>query len=199
MKRLLIRLLLVGSFIGGTVPTITQAEEINEKEHADIQVNGSLGVDRERMEEINESSEDWLNVTVDTATIFYNVNGQKKIQSPTYNITNNSSRPVDVSITNFVQTNNESIADISALTLTSPTATTDETLISNGTLINFGSPIHLFTLANKERKLTTDGLTNYPSATTFGYGGTLTSNSVSKSSPVFTMTLQLDAFSWMEP
>ncbi len=80
---------------------------------------------------------------------------------------NNSSRPVDVSITNFVQTNNESIADISALTLTSPTATTDETLISNGTLINFGSPIHLFTLANKEGKLTTDGLTNYPSATTF--------------------------------
>ncbi len=87
MERLLIRLLLVGSFIGGTVPMITQAEEINEKEHADIQVNGSLGVDRERMEEINESSEDWLNVTVDTATIFYNVNGQKKIQSPTYNIT----------------------------------------------------------------------------------------------------------------
>lgn len=58
MKRLLIRLLLVGSFIGGTVLMITQAEEINEKEHADIQVNGSLGVDRERMEEINESSED---------------------------------------------------------------------------------------------------------------------------------------------
>ena len=199
MKRLLIRLLLVGSFIGGTVPMITQAEEINEKEHADIEVNGSLGVDRERMEEINENSEDWLNVTVDTATIFYNVNGQKKIQSPTYNITNNSSCPVDVSITNFVQTNNESIADISALTLTSPTATTDETLISNGTLINFGSPIHLFTLANREGKLTTDGLTNYPSATTFGYGGTLTSNSVSKSYPVFTMTLQLDAFSWMDP
>ena len=41
------------------VPMITQAEEINEKEHTDIQVNGSLGVDRERMEEINESSEDW--------------------------------------------------------------------------------------------------------------------------------------------
>ena len=140
MKRLLIRLLLVGSFIGGTVPMITQAEEINEKEHADIEVNGSLGVDRERMEEINENSEDWLNVTVDTATIFYNVNGQKKIQSPTYNITNNSSCPVDVSITNFVQTNNESIADISALTLTSPTATTDETLISNGTLINLVAP-----------------------------------------------------------
>ena len=118
MKRLLIRLLLVGSFIGGTMPIVTQAEAINEKEHADIQVNGSLGVDRERMEEINESREDWLNVTVDTATIFYNINGQKKIQSPTYNITNNSSRPVDVSITNFVQTNNESIADISALTLT---------------------------------------------------------------------------------
>lgn len=91
------------------------------------------------------------------------------------------------------------MADISALTLTSPTATTDETLISNGTLINFGSPIHLFTLANREGKLITDGLTNYPSATTFGYGGTLTSNSVSKSYPVFTMTLQLDAFSWMEP
>lgn len=197
MKKLLIHLLFVASFVAGAVPIVIQAEETSEKELMDIQVNGSLGSNCERMEEIKESSEDWLNVTLDTATIFYNMNGQKKIQSPTYNITNNSSRPVDVSITNFVQTNNESIADISDLTLMSPAATTDEALISNGTLINFGSPIHLFTLANNEGKLAKDGLADYPFSTTFEYGGTLTTNSLTKSSPVFTMTLQLDVFSWM--
>ena len=200
MKKVLASLLFIGSFTGILVPAAIHAEEIIGEENADIQVNGSLGLDNtDPSEDIEEGNDSWINVTVDTATIFYNVNGRTDIQSPTYNISNNSGRPVDVSVADFVQTNSESIAEISTLNLTSPAATSDEILISNGTLINFGSPVHLFTLANNEGKLTSDGEATNPFATTFGYNGTLSSSSVTKSSPIFTMTLQLDAVSWTTP
>ncbi|RAV23560.1 hypothetical protein DQE84_20290, partial [Staphylococcus warneri] len=70
-----------------------------------------------------ESHDNWINVTLDTATIFYNVSGRNDIESPTYTIENKSGRPVDVSIADFAQTNAESITEISSLNLVSPAAT----------------------------------------------------------------------------
>lgn len=121
MKKVLVSMLFSGSFVGFVAPAMVQAEDVIGVDQADIQINGTIGLDNTDPEEaIEESHDNWINVTLDTATIFYNVSGRNDIESPTYNIENKSGRPVDVSIADFAQTNAESITEISSLNLVSP-------------------------------------------------------------------------------
>ena len=197
MKKVLVSMLFSGSFVGFVAPAMVQAEDVIGVDQADIQINGTIGLDNTDPEEaIEESHDNWINVTLDTATIFYNVSGRNDIESPTYTIENKSGRPVDVSIADFAQTNAESITEISSLNLVSPAAT-NTSLIAAGTLTDFATtPVKLFTLANNEGKLTANGTANNAFSTTFNYAGTVSSTTATKSTPTFILTLQLDAVSW---
>ncbi|MEE1499604.1 MAG: hypothetical protein U0K17_06510, partial [Enterococcus hirae] len=98
MKKVLVSMLFSGSFVGFVAPAMVQAEDVIGVDQADIQINGTIGLDNTDPEEaIEESHDNWINVTLDTATIFYNVSGRNDIESPTYTIENKSGRPVDVS------------------------------------------------------------------------------------------------------
>ena len=184
MKKVLVSMLFSGSFVGFVAPAMVEAEDVIGVDQADIQINGTIGLDNTDPEEaIEESHDNWINVTLDTATIFYNVSGRNDIESPTYTIENKSGRPVDVSIADFAQTNAESITEISSL--------------AAGTLTDFATtPVKLFTLANNEGKLTANGTANNAFSTTFNYAGTVSSTTATKSTPTFNLTLQLDAVSW---
>lgn len=200
MKKRLASLFIAGSFVGGLVPIAVHAQDVIGDGSAEIKVNGSIGLDNtDPTETIDEESEDWINVTLDTATIFYNISGRTNIESPTYTIKNNSGRPVDVTITKFEKTNSESISEISSLKFVSPEAS-DTALISSGSVTDFETtPARLFTLANNEGKLTSAGESTSASETTFGYQGVLSSSTAAKSAPTFDLTLQLDAVSWTAP
>lgn len=85
MKKVLVSMLFSGSFVGFVAPAMVQAEDVIGVDQADIQINGTIGLDNTDPEEaIEESHDNWINVTLDTATIFYNVSGRNDIESPTY-------------------------------------------------------------------------------------------------------------------
>ena len=103
MKKILSGLLLIGFLSGGAASVF--AAEVNGTDSASITVDGSLGQDNtdENAPNIDEGSNDWINVTVDTANIFYTTkeSQHKNITSPDYTITNNSGRAVKVSVLDF--------------------------------------------------------------------------------------------------
>lgn len=174
----------------------------------DVIIEGTLGADnKDESSNIPEGSDSWINVTVDTATIFYNTSSNAAIQSPNYTITNNSGRPVAVGISNFVQNNTDvSIESINSLVLNVTRSTSDTTdstgqststtLISSGVRTDFTTPTSIVTLANSNGKLAKgDTADSYGKAATFKYSGsTDTLSSVIK--PEFTMTLLFTPQSW---
>lgn len=195
-KKLLASLFVLGTTAGAFSPTTILATDVIGEPTADIQINGSLGLDNtDPEEEIEEGDTNWINVTLDTATIFCNLAGTTSINSPTYTIANNSGRPVAVSVKNFAS-NSGDYSAISALDIVSPSPlSASRRLITTGQLEDFvpESSGVMFTLANHEGRLTATGNTTNPSATTFSYRGAVTSPDVSEASPSFTLTLQLDA------
>lgn len=192
-KKLLSSLLVLGTTAGAFAPATILATDVLAEPTADITINGSLGLDNtDPDEEIEEGDTNWVNVTLDTATIFYNHRNTAEIASPTYNIVNNSGRPVSVSIQNFANTGGD-FSEISSLTINSPEFSVSEDLITNGELHAFTEVTNLFTLANSEGSLAANGGITGPNAATFNYSGTVSSNTVARANPAFTLTLQLDA------
>ncbi|WP_195513306.1 hypothetical protein [Enterococcus sp. 1001283B150225_161107_E12] len=195
-KKLLASVFVLGTTAGAFAPTTILASDVIGEPTADIQINGSLGLDNtDPEEEIEEGDTNWINVTLDTATIFYNLAGTISINSPTYNIANNSGRPVAVSVKNFAS-NSGDYSAISALDIVSPSPlSASRRLIANGQLQDFTpeSSGVIFTLANREGRLTATGDTSNPTSTTFSYSGAVTSANISEANPSFTLTLQLDA------
>lgn len=194
MKKIMVGLLVAGACFGMALPSVVNAADVNGEGSADVTVNGTIGMDNtDPTSPIEEGNDSWINVTLDTATVFYNVKGQTTIESPTYNIKNNSGRPVDVSVQSFSQTNSVDISNINSLNLKIGDGTTSEELIdSNGLSTSFaGSP--LFSLANKNGNFTsTDTADPSKAETTFSYDGDLTAASSTTTNPEFTMTLKLD-------
>lgn len=197
MKKVIASLFVASACLGGILPTVAQAEaeDVNGASEANITVNGTIGVDNTNPEaNINEGSDAWINVTLDTATVFYNVAGQTTIESPTYNIENKSGRPVNVSVTAFSHTNSEDIAGITKLNLVSTRS--DGTALTETELINGGSiptipETKILSLANNEGKFTEDGTaTTDAKKATFGYTGEVSEGA--ESTPSFTLTLQFD-------
>ena len=207
MKKVIASLFVASACLGGVLPTVAQAADVNGASEANITVNGTIGVDNTDPEaNINEGSDTWINVTLDTATVFYNVAGQTTIESPTYNIENKSGRPVDVSVTAFSQDNSDDIANITELNLVSMradgTASTETALFSGpGTpKETFVTPAPILSLANTENKFTENGTaTTNAKKATFGYTGKVVKDAAA-SAPSFTLTLQFDVpTTWTTP
>lgn len=200
MKKVIASLFVASACLDGILPTVAQAEaeDVNGASEANITVNGTIGVDNTNPEaNINEGSDAWINVTLDTATVFYNVAGQTTIESPTYNIENKSGRPVNVSVTAFSHTNSEDIAGITKLNLVSTrsdgTDSTETPLFSGaGTPIGtLETPESILPLANNDRDMGDGTKIANANKATFGYTGEV-SETATASKPSFTLTLQFD-------
>ncbi len=204
MKKVIASLFVASACLGGILPTVAQAENVNGESEANITVNGTIGTDNTDPEaNINEGSDTWINVTLDTATVFYNVAGQTTIESPTYNIENMSGRPVDVSVKAFSHDGIADIADITKLNLVSMLANgtaSKETELINGGSIPTIPETKILSLANNEGKFTEDGTeTTDVKKATFGYTGEVSETAVA-STPTFTLTLQFDVpTTWTTP
>lgn len=197
MKKMIASLLVAGVTLGMALPTAVNAavENTNGESSADVQVNGTIGMDNTNPgSSIEEGSDAWINVSLDTDTVFYNVKGQTTIESPTYDIENKSGRPVDVSVEKFEHDDNsDSYSDIKTLNLNIGDGSSDQ-LIANGVLKNAPAQLPLFRLANNEGK-TTEGQQTpdlSKATTTFSYNGELNGASTDTKNPNFTMTLKLD-------
>ncbi|MBO0461415.1 hypothetical protein JZO83_06605 [Enterococcus sp. DIV1298c] len=198
-KKLLSSLLVVGTSLGALAPATILATDVIGNSSADITINGSLGLDNtDPDEEIEEGDTNWINVTLDTATIFYNLSGTTTIDSPTYNIENKSGRPVKVSIKDFTQTDTSNISVIDSLDFVSSIGGSAITkpLITSGDIEDFTNPTELFTLANSVGNLNADGTSTGDQSTTFKYEGTVSGDNIARTNPAFTLTLQLDAVSF---
>ena len=198
--------LLIGSL--GCMASTAYATETtvnNGSNTGDVTINGTLGADNtDPSATIPEGSDSWINVTLDTATIFYNTSSSTTIDSPKYNIKNNSGRPIAVTPTAISQTNNVDISSIKNLTVNfkrdDSNQLTTASLISEGSAtVSKAAPI---TLANKYGQLLpTDTAAKDPStvvnaSATFYYGGSVSSELSTTISPAFTMTLTFVPVVW---
>lgn len=84
MKKILSGLLVGSALLGGAASVYAVEENVSGTNSASITVNGSLGQDNtdENGPNIDEGSDDWINVTVDTANIFYTTKDSNTKQSP---------------------------------------------------------------------------------------------------------------------
>lgn len=102
MKKTIVGLAaMVLSLVGGGAVFAVETGHIIGSSEGGIEVAGHLGVKNTEENPIISYSEDWINVNLPTATIFYNVEGQKEIRSSSYGIRNNSARGVKVSLKSF--------------------------------------------------------------------------------------------------
>lgn len=102
MKKLLSTLLVSTAVLSYSAQAVSADQTIIAQQDTDVAVNGTLGADNtDPGSTIPEGDKDWINVTLPTDTIFYNKVTDKTIKSPTYTITNNSGRPVKVSVNGF--------------------------------------------------------------------------------------------------
>ncbi|BAK22287.1 hypothetical protein [Melissococcus plutonius] len=208
MKKLLMAVLLIGSVVSfetvGLAEDDTEAsnqQTVNGKKDADITVEGTLGADNKNPEEkIPEGSNDWINVTVPTKTIFYNTVENKNIQSPTYTIMNNSGRPVTVSATNFVDTTSDVTLptdfDLNLQVKGNNPTSANTPLVTDGKIVT-GLNAKLITLANNQNQLVASDPENenpVNNKATFTYGGTATVTKSTKLS--YTLSLKFDAVAW---
>ncbi|MBO0451120.1 MULTISPECIES: hypothetical protein [Enterococcus] len=173
MKKILSGLL-VGSVLFGGAASIYAAEEnVNGTNSASITVNGSLGQDNtdENGPNIDEGSEDWINVTVDTANIFYTTKDteHKTITSPYYAITNNSGRGVKISVADFT-VDSGNLDNVEALEISGKDYSAMDKTVD---LKSFAAGEFLV-LANNQGKLNvdTDPSGGYTKDTLYKYSGT---------------------------
>lgn len=166
-------LLVSGILLGGL--GTAHAEVVNGQDSANITVNGSLGQDNtdENAPNIDDGSKDWINVTLDTANIFYTTKASdhKTITSPAYTITNNSGRAVKVSATNFT-VDSGNLTNVDDLKIEANDA---EGTAQSVDLKTFASGDFL-KLANKNGKLNveTDAENAHANTTSYKYIGTTT-------------------------
>lgn len=173
------------------------------KNTQDVTINGTLGADNTDPDAvIPEGSDSWINVTLDTATIFYNTKSSNSIESPKYTITNNSGRPVTVVPSAIKQTNSVDITSLTKLAVDFTRG--DTTTPVSTTLVTSGTPAianaNTLTLGNKSGQLVKgDAANSSPTnnAATFAYSGTAATSSLTEAiKPTFTMTLTFKAVSW---
>lgn len=174
--------LLTAMMLGLSISGLTQvtfAQTIDGENSADVIINGSIGKLDNTAPDTNipEGSDEWINVTVDTATAFHTTtaSAHKNIESADYSIQNNSGRGVAVTL------NKMDGAPIYVDTLTinakgnglveTPDATN---LVENNALVNLTSSPVWMKLANKDGRLNidTDEASTYANAAKFNYTGT---------------------------
>ena len=165
----------------------TFADQTVQGSSATVAVNGTLGADNTNPDsKIPEGDDNWINVTVPTSTIFYNTPKDATVKSPTYNIVNNSGRPVDVSATAFTADSANVAPNDFSLTLqtvgtASNIATTAMTKLVDAGAVTTSLNVKLITLANKEGKMTSAGTaTAGDNESTFTYGGSSTTTTMTQ-------------------
>lgn len=202
---------LIGSalFVGISLFTVAHADTSTLSDgtnNANVAVNGTIGADNtDPTAPIPEGSDKWLNITLDTATIFYNTQTDTNIVSPKYQITNNSGRPVSVKVNSFTQNDNVAIDSIGSLNVNmNRKGTSSDTsgsslstnLISNGAISNFSTAGSL-SLANKSGQIkSTDTDGSFSNQANFDYTGNVISKLSSTLQPSFTMNLLFTPISW---
>ncbi|MCK8605894.1 hypothetical protein [Leuconostoc citreum] len=193
------------STVGTTVVNATTISDGTN--NADVTVNGTLGADNtDPVAPIPEGSDKWINVTLDTATIFYNTQTDKNIVSPTYNITNNSGRPVSFKVNSFKQNDSVPLSSISSLNanFTRKVTATDTSgsnvstnLITGGSINSDFSSATSTQLANKNGMLSAKDTSGaYSNSATFNYNGTVTDKLTATINPKFTMNLLFTPSDW---
>ncbi|GAX46497.1 hypothetical protein [Pseudolactococcus reticulitermitis] len=194
MKKLLSTLLISTAVLAGGAQAVLADQDVVAKTDADIAVSGTLGADNtDPGSTIPEGDKDWINVTLPTDVIFYNKATDAAIKSPTYDLTNNSGRPVTVSVASFkAGTSNPTLPADFALNLdvTGNNVTTASTkLVENGAL---NTPTNaLITLANNLGHYTaTDTAVADANKATFGFSGTATAATALKLN--YTLSLKFD-------
>lgn len=190
----------VATVTGGALTTYADQTISDGTTTGTVPINGTLGMDnKDETSTIVEGSDQWINVTIPTTTIFYNTAGSSTIEAPKYTVTNNSGRPVDVTVSGISQTNSVDISSIATLNVTftrdSTTATTP--LITTGTLATDFSSASAIRIANTNGKLlSTDAASAASKTATFTYAGTVSPVVSSVLKPTFNMTLKFAAVSW---
>lgn len=205
-KKVIAGLLLSSCVFGVAMPAFAQdgteadlQEDYSGQNSVEIEVNGTLGADnKDPNATIPEGDDNWINVTVPTKTIFYNTAADSEIKSPDYKITNNSGRPVSVSLEKF-----ENDATNTSLTLPSSYSLNlqvegkqpIQNIATSDTSTDFTTATHLIDLANKDGRMSATGNVNAGSnEATFKYTGTATATT--QVQPSYTMTLKFVATPW---
>lgn len=171
MKKLLCGSVIIGCF--GISASHVLAVEVNGTDTATITVNGSLGQDNTDEDAVNiaEGSEDWINVTIDTANIFYTTkeSQHKMITSPNYSIANNSGRAVKVKVVDF-SVNSGNLDNVDTLKISGK----DYSSIEKSIDLKAFTSSEFLTLANNQGKLNIDidPAGSYAKTTSYSYSGT---------------------------
>ena len=174
--------LLTAMILGLSVSGLTQlasAETIDGENSADVIINGTIGKldNTDPNTNIPEGSDEWINVTVDTATAFHTTtaSAHKNIESADYSIVNNSGRGVAVTLNKMDGTPKY----VDTLTINAkgdglvaaPVATN---LVDNNALADLTSAPVWMRLANKDGRLNiaTDAASAHANSAKFYYTGT---------------------------
>ncbi|MFC0616118.1 hypothetical protein [Enterococcus faecalis] len=184
-KQVIIATMMVGA-IGVSFSTSAYATQtIDGSTTGEIKATGELGREdnTDPGSEIPDGDDKWINVTLPTEVIFYNVDGEENIKSSAnYEILNNSGRPVKVDLTSFrianaITAEREAIKSLS-LTNASGKSFNSVNLVENG-VEKVTTTQELVRLANNEGKI---GTTNDPSAklTRFKFDGSVNKDKLSE-------------------
>lgn len=200
MKKLAISSLLLGSLVGLglNVSAEDNSQTIVGENEATIEVNGTLGADNTKPDApINEGDNDWINVSVPTKTVFYGVakTAEAPVKSPEYTITNNSGRPVEVSVSKFSLNGEDNFKETNLNLQLKPSVEKSVDLIKAG-VIDVSETV-IGNLANTEGKLTKEGDDGQPKAMTFSYTGSYDGTKLDAStSTTYNLVLKFKAVSF---
>lgn len=196
-KKLIAATMVLGMGMAGLAPAVS-AETYDGLNTGEIQINGSIGKmdNTDPDTQLPEGSDDWINVTVDTATAFHTTiaSAHTEIESATYGIQNNSGRGVAVYLSSLTGTPNY----VTQLTI-NPAAGSKE-LVSTPTAVNLVETNAIaampdtpwLMLANNEGRLNlaNDAEDAYGSDATFHYTGTVEGAPATAEAENYTLTLK---------
>lgn len=138
MKKTIIGLLAIGLSLAGGGAVFADDQNVVSEPEGEIGITGYLGADNTKSDAgIPEGNDDWINVTLPTATIFYNMKKDTEIKSPEYTIKNNSGRGVAVSVKSLAlaSDNTGDITKIADLKMAfADTSSTKIDLLQNGVI-----------------------------------------------------------------
>lgn len=189
----------IGSISAYAESTQTISDGTN---NADVTVNGTIGADNtDPNQPIPEGSDKWINVSLDTATIFYNTSSDTSIVSPIYTITNNSGRPVKVKVNKFTKTNTDSIEDIKDLNVNFKRQGTQSknvktNLINSGALSSLDNAENLELANTKGKFINSDTEDAGSNIAKFNYSGSVKAKVNKLTQPNFKMNLLFTPTSW---
>lgn len=207
-KKVIAGLLLSSCVLGVAMPAFAQdgteadlQEDYSGQNSVEIEVNGTLGADnKDPNATIPEGDDNWINVTVPTKTIFYNTAADPVIKSPDYKITNNSGRPVSVSLEKFENDDNNPNLTLPSnyslnLLVEGRKGGAIQNIATSDTSTDFTTSTPLINLANKDGRMElADEEDASSNVATFKYTGTATATT--QVQPIYTMTLKFIATPW---